>query len=185
MLRHSPSDLHRAQSARATIQGAFAHLGRVLLGTVIVLVAVTTELAAAQGFRLRETSGAPVNFPIPTEANYDAGFVLEPTPVAFDVDARTAPNTLRRSTVSIRSTAATMGGSKPIADLEWRRVTPLGAWTSMTTVNAVVDSKNIQRNGVNDPWANSIEFRVLLDWADDPPGTYAPGLVLTLTIAAP
>lgn len=183
MHRHEPSVHHRAQSAQTTFRGALAPLGRALLGTVMVLVAVTTE-AAAQRFRLRVTDGAPVTFPVPTEASYDAGFVLSGELLDFDVNAQTAPNILRESRVSIRSTTGTMGSGKPIADLQWRRA-DLGVWNSMTTANVVIEARDILRNSLNDPWGNSVEFRVLLDWADDPPGAYAPGLVVTLTILAP
>ena len=184
MHRHGRSDHHRAQLvARASTQGALASLGRAVLCAVVVLMTVAPA-AAAQGFRLRTISGNPIAFPVPTEANYYAGFVTATALLSFDVDARNAGAVLRNSSVTIRSTTGTMGGTKPIGDLLWRR-SDLGVWNPMTTVDAVVEAKDIQKNGINDPWANSIEFRVVLSWANDPPATHTPALVLTLTIAPP
>jgi hypothetical protein len=50
----------------------------------------------------------------------------------------------------------------------------------------VVESRPIRRNPpLNDPWGNSILFRVLLNWANDPPAVYSPTIVLTNTLTTP
>ncbi len=158
-------------------------LGRLSVTLCFALLPLTP--AAAQKYQMNVTSGVPVAFPAPTEANFDAGFVLATANLAFNVDSKNGAAVLRNTTVSIRATGGVMGGSKPIGDLQWRRIDVVNGWTSMTTTDAVVESRDVVRNGLNDPWTNSIEFRVLLDWATTPPATYTPGLVLTLTISPP
>jgi hypothetical protein len=181
----SIATLRRALPRTVTLQGGTSSLGRAVCGAAFVIAMLTAPPVHAQQFRLRLLGGSPVTFAVPTEANFDAGFIAATGLLSFDVDARTAPNTLRSSTVSIRATSAVMGGSKPIGDLQWRRADLGGAWTSTTTTDAVVQTRNIQRNTLNDPWSNAIEFRTVLGWATTPPATYAPALVITLTIAAP
>jgi hypothetical protein len=139
--------------------------------------------AAAQGWNLAITAGAPVAFPTPTEANYDAGFVDANAALAFTVSA-TSGFSYRNAEVSIRSSSATMGGSKPIGDLQWRR-SDVATWTPMTTVNAPVQDNNMINGFISDPWSNTILLRTNLSWANDGPGTYNPTLVVTLTISAP
>jgi len=187
MNRPSHAMIHCAPQHEATNQVGISRLVRAALCGATVAIAMLTGAppVEAQQFRFRVLAGNPVAFPIPTEANFDAGFVLATDAIDFDVDARTGASILRSSSVSIRATSGVMGGSKPIGDLQWRRADLGGAWTSMTTTNAVVQSMNIRRNALNDPWSNSIEIRVLLDWTTTPPATYTPGLVLTLTIAPP
>ncbi|MGH7674998.1 MAG: hypothetical protein ACREMV_06980 [Gemmatimonadales bacterium] len=134
---------------------------------------------------LTGSGGAPSVFPAPTAADYTAGFVTDPAGVLFTVDATGGPaNVTRTSIVSIRATSATLGGGKPIADLEWRRA-DVGVWTPMTTADAVVETRPIRRNNINDPWSNTLVLRIRLAWATDPPGTYSSGLVLTLTVTTP
>lgn len=139
--------------------------------------------ANAQTWRVTINSGAPVAFPVPTEATYDAGFVDATAPLAFTVQG-SGGIAYRNAQVSIRSTSATMGGSKPIADLQWRR-SDVATWAAMTTTNAAVQDQDMLILFNTPNWANSILFRTVLDWADDGPGTYNPTLVVTLTISAP
>jgi len=149
---------------------------------ILAAVALATP-AMAQGWSLQLTAGAPVAFPTPTEANYDAGYVDAGAALAFTVNA-TSGLSYRNAAVSIRSTSGTMGGTKSIADLQWRRG-DVATWTPMTTTNAAVDAKAMINGFINDPWSNTILFRTLLNWATDAPGSYNPTLVVTLTIAAP
>ena len=72
-----------------------------------------------------------------------------------------------------------------MASLQWRR-SDLGAWASITTSDAVVEQRWMVMNLFNDPWANTILFRFLLDWTTDRPGTSGSfNLVMTLTVTAP
>ena len=40
-------------------------------------------------------------------------------------------------------------------------------------------------NLVNDPWGNTIFFRMLLSWTADPPGPYGANYQLTLSQTVP
>jgi hypothetical protein len=130
-------------------------------------------------------SQTPNVFPAPALADYNAGMIVEPTGIAFTVDATGgAANETRTSTVSIRASSASLGGGKVLSDLEWRR-SDLATWTSMTSADAAIESRPIRRNGTNDPWNNTVFLRMLLNWTTDAPATYSTGLVFTLTVTTP
>lgn len=156
------------------------------LPLALLLAVVTAGAVEAQRLRLTLTSGAPIAFPTVTEAHYDAGSVQANAPLAFSLALTGgAAATLRTGIVSIRGAAAVMGGSKPIGDLQWRR-NDLGTWNSLTTVNATVESRTMRRNpALNTPWSNSVVLRTLLSWANDPPATYTPTVILTTTLTTP
>ena len=187
MSRPSFAKLRRAPSRMAAPQGGITSLGRAVRGAVVGLAIVASAAApvAAQKYQMNITAGNPISFAAPTEADFDAGFKVSTANLAFNVDSKNGAAVLRNTSVSIRATSGVMGGSKPIGDFQWRRLDLGGAWTSLTTTDAVVESRDVVRNGLNDPWGNSIEFRVVLGWATTPPATYAPGLVLTLTVSPP
>lgn len=149
----------------------------------LVMVGGLAHAARAQvALTLTQTPNA---FPAPTLADYNAGAVVNPTGIVFTVDVTGGGrNRNRTSTVSIRASAATLGGGKALSDLEWRRA-DLPTWNAMTTANAVVESRTVRRNNTNDPWTNTVFLRMRLSWATDVPGTYATGLVFTLTITTP
>jgi hypothetical protein len=37
------------------------------------------------------------------------------------------------------------------------------------------------KNGANDPWGNTVFFRMLLSWTTDAPGTYTANYVVTVS----
>lgn len=154
---------------------------RVVLLT-IAAVALAFRLAPAQ-VSLTVT-GAPVTIPAPVLADYNAGFVIDPTGVAWTVNITGGASTNRTSIISIRSTSANFGGGKALGDLQWRR-SDLAAWNSVTGVDVTIESRPIKKNGINDPWSNSIFFRSLLSWTADPPGAHLANLVITLTVTTP
>jgi hypothetical protein len=77
-----------------------------------------------------------------------------------------------------------MGGTKPISDMQWRR-SDLATWNSLTTSDVQVESRQMVKSGLNDPWSNSIFFRTALSWTTDGPATYTPTIILTCTITTP
>src|SRR2546428_652114 len=119
----------------------------------------------------------------PTVADYNVGFVVNPTGILFTITLAGA-SANRTTTVSIRSSSATLGGGKPIGDLEWRRA-DLVAWNAMTTTDAAVESRPVRKNTLNDPWSNQVFLRILLNWASNPPATYTAPIVFTLTVTTP
>ena len=159
------------------------------LRCLVVLLGLLPSLpgtAQAQKLTMTLTAGFPVAFPTVTEADYDAGSVTATTPLGFTLDllGGGGGGTSRTGILSIRATTATMGGTKPIGDLQWRR-SDLGTWNSLTTTNVVVESHTMIRNSTNDPWSNSIVFRTLLSWTADGPATYTPTIVVTATLTTP
>jgi hypothetical protein len=129
-------------------------------------------------------SGAPSVFPTPAVTDYDNGLVNNATGITFTLAVTGGAATNRTTIVSIRSSSASLGGSKPLSDLQWRRA-DLATWNAMTTSNATIESRTVKKNGVNDPWSNTVFFRMLLSWTSDAPGTYSAGLVFTLTVTTP
>jgi len=125
----------------------------------LALVLVASPLAAQK--TILTLTGGTITFPAPTAADYIAGFVNSTTGVTYTVDAQTG--TSRTTTISIRSTSADLGNGKVIADLEWRR-SDLATWNSITLTDAQVEQKVVIRGALNDPWSNTIFFRMVLNW---------------------
>jgi hypothetical protein len=161
------SHLRTAAAAAALALGALCAAGRE---------------ARAQSTVLTVSSGV-ITFPAPTAADFATGWILYATPVSFTVNATGgSARVYRFATVSVRATAATLGGGKPTSDLEWSRL-PAGPWQGLSTLPAAVDTKPMQKNKVNDPWSGTIYFRMRLAWATDTPRTYSTGLEYQLTVA--
>ena len=152
------------------------------------LIASVTAVAAPRGLGAQVSltlTQTPNVFPAPAVADYNAGLIANPTGVVFTVDVLTGPaSTQRTTTVSIRSSSATLGGGKVLSDLQWLRA-DLATWNAMTTVDATIESRPVRRNNLNDPWSNTVFFRMLLSWTTDAPATYSAGLVFTLTLTTP
>lgn len=153
--------------------------------TALVALVIAVPAASAQGNpRTRLTLATPtITFPSPTAADYVAGFVNSTNGVTFTVDA-TSGNQSHTTTVLIRAVSASLGGGKALGDLQWRR-SDLSTWTSIAATNAQVEQRVQVRNGANDPWSNTIFFRMLLDWTTDAPGTYTANYQVTLSQTVP
>jgi len=147
---------------------------------ILALALFASPLAAQK--TILTLSGGVITFPAPTAADYVAGFVNSATGVTFTLNAQTGAS--RTTTVSIRSSSLNLGGGKVIGDLEWRR-SDLATWNGITFTDAQVDQKIQVRNGANDPWSNTIFFRMLLNWTTDAPATYAGNYVITLSQTVP
>jgi hypothetical protein len=147
------------------------------------LALLASPLAAQNPVTSLTLAGQVITFPAPTAADYIAGFVNSATGVTFTVNA-TAGNQSHTTTVLIRATSANLGGGKVLADLQWRR-SDLVTWNSITSVNAAVEARVVVRNGANDPWNNTIFFRLLLNWATDAPATYTGNYSITLSQTVP
>ena len=127
-------------------------------------------------------AGGTITFPAPTAADYIAGYVNSATGVTFTLSALTG--TSRTTTISIRSTSANLGGGKVIGDLEWRR-SDLATWNTITLTDAQVEQRIMVKGGPNDPWNNTIFFRMILSWATDAPATYSANYTITLSQTVP
>lgn len=150
-------------------------------GTMALALALCASPLAAQRTTLA-LAGGTVTFAAPTAADYDAGFINSPTGVTFTVDATTGLN--RTTTISIRSTSASLGSGKPIGELQWRRA-DLATWTAMTLTDAQVEQRVVVLLVSNDPWSNTIFFRMLLNWTTDRPALYQANYRITLSQTVP
>ncbi len=140
--------------------------------------------AAAQNPRSTLTlAGATITFPAPTANDYVAGFVNSTGGVTFTIDATQGAQS-HTTTVLIRATSASLGGGKVIGDLQWRR-SDLAIWTSINATNAQVEQRVQVRDVLNDPWSNTIFFRLLLNWTTDAPATYSASYQITLSQTVP
>lgn len=159
-------------------------LRRTLCGastSAAIALALVAGPLAAQKTNLTLTGGS-ITFPTPTAADYIAGFVNSTSGVTFTIDAQNGAS--RTTTLSIRSTSANLGNGKVIGDLQWRR-SDLATWNSITLTDVDVEQRVVVRNGLNDPWSNTIFFRMVLNWTSDPPATYTANYQITLSQTVP
>jgi hypothetical protein len=150
---------------------------------------IACALAAAAGFipgaaaRAQQMSlvatGGPLNFTVPTATDYTNGFVDDGTPLDYTLTL--SAGAASTGTVQIKSTSANLGGGKALSDLEWRRG-DLVAWNAMTTANVTVQAASVK---VGTPVANTIFFRILLNWTTDVPASYTASLTITLSVTTP
>ena len=148
---------------------------------VLLALALFASPIAAQKTTLSVTGGT-VAFPAPTATDYIAGFIDASTGATFTINSLNG--LARTTTISIRSTSASLGGSKVIGDLQWRR-SDLATWNSITLTDAQVEQRIVINKGLNDPWGNTIFFRMLLGWISDGPATYSANYQITLSQTVP
>jgi hypothetical protein len=155
------------------------------IALVLGALALAASPSSAQGNPRTDLTlaGGTITFPAPTANDYVAGFVNSTSGVTFTVDV-TNGNQSHTTTILIRAISASLGGGKVIGDLQWRR-SDLTIWTSMSPTDAQVEQRVQVRNGLNDPWSNTIFFRLLLNWTTDPPATYTADYQITLSQTVP
>jgi hypothetical protein len=127
-------------------------------------------------------AGGTVTFPAPTAADYIAGFVNAPAGATFTINSVNGAQ--RTTTVSVRSISASLGGGKVIGDLQWRR-SDLATWNSITLTDTQIEQRVVVNKGLNDPWSNTIFFRMVLNWTSDAPATYSGTYQITLSQTVP
>jgi hypothetical protein len=155
-------------------------LGISTSAAILALALFASPLAAQK--TILTLAGGVITFPAPTAADYVAGFINSTTGVGFTLSAQTG--TSRTTTISIRSTSANLGGGKVIGDLQWRR-SDLVAWNNITLTDAQVEQRIMVRGVSNDPWNNTIFFRMILTWATDAPAIYSGNYTITLSQTVP
>src|ERR1700741_4566588 len=148
---------------------------------ILVAVALAASPLAAQKTSLTVTGGT-ITFPAPTAADYIAGFVNSSTGATFTISS--VNGVQRTTTVSIRSTSANLGNGKLIGDLQWRR-SDLATWNSISLTDAQVEQRVLINKVLNDPWSNTIFFRMVLNWTTDAPATYTANYQITLSQTVP
>ena len=149
-------------------------------GILLALALVASPLAAQK--TAFTVTGGTITFPAPTAADYIAGFVNSTGGATFTVNSQSGVQ--RTTTVTIRSTSANLGNGKVIGDLQWRR-SDLATWNSITLTDAQVEQRIVINKALNDPWSNTIFFRMVLNWTTDAPATYTANYQLTLSQTVP
>jgi hypothetical protein len=147
---------------------------------LLALVLFASPVAAQK--TIITLTNATVTFPTPTATDYINGYVDAATGVTFTLNAQTG--TARTTTISIRAGSVDLGGGKVIGDLQWRR-SDLAVWNSITPTDTQIEQRIVVRGVSNDPWNNTIFFRMLLRWASDPPAIYTANYVITLSQTVP
>lgn len=154
-------------------------------GSTIAAISLALGLLAAPLAAQKTTltvTGGTITFPAPTAADYIAGFIDSSTGATFTINS--VNGLPRTTTVSIRSTSASLGSGKLIGDLQWRR-SDLATWNSVTLTDSQVEQRIVVNKGLNDPWSNTIFFRMALSWTRDAPATYSASYVITLSQTVP
>ncbi len=163
-----------------SILGRKLHSGITSAAFSLVLALFASPLVAQK--TTLTLASATVTFPAPTAADYINGFVDAATGVTFTLNSVSGPQ--RTTTVSIRSISASLGGGKVIGDLKWRR-SDLATWNSVSLTDAQVEQRVVVNKGLNDPWSNTIFFRMILSWTTDAPATYSGTYQITLSQTVP
>jgi hypothetical protein len=163
-----------------SILGRKLHSGITSAAVSLALVLLASPLAGQK--TILTLTGGTITFAAPTAADYIAGHIDSGTGVTFTLNAQTGAS--RTTTVSIRSISANLGGGKVIGDLQWRR-SDLATWNSITLTDAQVEQRVQVKNGLNDPWNNTIFFRMVLNWTTDAPATYSGTYQITLSQTVP
>lgn len=149
----------------------------------VALVGIVAPFAGAQRTTLT-LSGFTGNMGTAAVTDFDNGSMPSATAIGYSVSiSNPGSGTARTATVSIKATTATLGGSKVVGDLQWRR-NDLGTWNSMSTTDAAVQSQS-GLSGTGVKYSNSIWLRVLLNWASDPAATYSTTITITLSVTVP
>jgi len=127
-------------------------------------------------------SGGTITFPAPTAADYINGYVNSTTGVTFTLNSVNGVS--RTTTVSIRSSSPDLGNGKVISDLTWRR-SDLVTWNAISLTDAQVEQRIMINKLTNDPWSNTIFFRMALNWTSDAPATYTANYAITVSQTVP
>ena len=151
--------------------------------TIIGLMLVAAPLSAQNPKTQLTLGGGTVTFPAPTPTDYINGYVYSTTGVTYTLDATNGLQS-HTTTISIRATSANLGGSKALSDLEWRR-SDLAAWNTIAATDTEVEQKIMVRGLLNDPWSNTVFFRMKLSWTADAPATYSANYQITLAQTVP
>lgn len=155
---------------RKALRGALAGLVTALLAAVTspagAQVPCTGSSSGGQSFTLT-TNMSGLNFAPASVSDYLSGWAHLPGDYVVTVSPKL---TNRQWALCIIANAPTVGASKPVADLEWR-LAGGSTWFPMSTTAAQV--------GV---WTGArtvtMQFRMRLTWATDPPGLYNVGYTI-------
>ena len=163
-----------------SILGRKLHCGIISAAISLALVLLASPLVAQK--TTLTVAGGTVTFPAPTAADFIAGFVNAPAGATFTINSVNGAQ--RTTTVSVRSISASLGGGKVIGDLQWRR-SDLATWNSITLTDTQIEQRVVVNKGLNDPWSNTVFFRMVLHWTTDAPATYSGTYQITLSQTVP
>jgi hypothetical protein len=102
------------------------------------------------------------------------------SPMSFQIVTTSESAGPHKTILHIRSSSSTLGGGKPIGDLEWRRGDQT-TWNPVTTLDQEVEIFTGSHLPEGHTYSNTIHFRILLHWTSTRSATYNGHLVLTAT----
>ena len=147
---------------------------------LLLLLALLPVRACAQRDRTQLTlSGFTGAFPTPAVVDLDAGFVTAASQLTFTI-TNVARKNVQTAHIYISASSATLGGTKPSSDVQWKLSTGT-TYTALSTTNALVGVYNIPTT-VGASVSAALDLELLVRWTD-PPGTYTgTNLVITMTV---
>jgi hypothetical protein len=160
---------------------------RLALAAIVALTFMSALSARTSGAQIvvqLTLSGPAGLFPTPTPSDFSAGTLGAAGPLTFQVATTSEPSRLFVTTVSVRGSSSTLGGGKPIADLQWRRGDD-PTWHALTIVDAIIESRAAQGAPQGHVWDDTIYIRVALRWTTDAPAAYGGNMVLTVSTTTP
>ena len=148
----------------------------VLLAGVLVPVRASAQANYQTRLTLSGFSGA---FPTPTVADLDAGAVAAGSQLTFTI-TNVAKKTVRTATIYIAASSATLGGTKPSSDVEWKLSTS-STYTPLSTTNALVGTYNVPTT-VGQTVSTNLDLRMRVYWTNLPAAYSGANLVITMTV---
>ena len=129
----------------------------------LALLVLLPALASGQTVTLT-ISGANVAMQNPTLADYDAGFVIDATPLTWTATVN-SPKRDRdctyNVTVQVRASSNNIGNSKSISNVRWSNG---GAPVPLTQTYATIGTAALNRSTPSR--SGSLTFRILLNWTE-------------------
>ena len=145
------------------------------LALVLVTCLVGRAASAQSSANVTLTvSSAGTPFPLPSAADFQAGYIDNPVPLAFNGNLKGPANgNSYTSYVEVCALASTVGGGKSVADLLWRP-SDLSAPFQPLVLNCdgpvsasrLAGSYTLAKNTLQRNFSGSILLRLVLRWTD-------------------
>jgi hypothetical protein len=134
---------------------------RIVAATIALLACAAGRALGAQTVTLT-TTGANAPMTTPALADYTAGFVTLATPITYTLKLNSGrSNCTYTVLVQVKASAATIGSSKLLSDLQWSTT---GGYTGFTTTYVTVGTHTLTTASTTA--SASVRVRMLLNWTD-------------------
>ncbi len=128
---------------------------------VVGVLCVSALALPAQTVTLT-TTGASTQMANPTVTQYVAGSMVQATPIGYTLRLNSGRASCTYTVlVQVKSATATLGGTKPVSDLQWATT---GGYTAMTTTFVTVATHTLTTTSTTA--SGNITLKILLNWTD-------------------